>query len=211
MLLSPEDLNRELLEGTSAFHFGSLSLVEEPSRSATMKAIEIARAAGALISFDVNYRPTLWESENEAYDRVLATVPYVNLLKVNETELNLLAGSDDLETATDALLDLGPDLCVVTIGAKGSYFSTKNDSEFIPGFEVETVDSIGCGDAFIAGTLSQLVRGGAWRDKLNPADLRNVLRYANAVGALTALSQGVIPALPRAHQVDEFLNQKMER
>jgi fructokinase len=210
MLLSPEDLNHEILEGTSAFHFGSISLIEEPSRSATMKAIEIASAAGALISFDVNYRPTLWESEEEAYERVLTTVPHVNLLKVNETELTLLTGSDDLESATGTLLDLGPDLCVVTIGTKGSFFSTKTDSEFVPGFEVATVDSIGCGDAFIAGTLTQLVREGSWRDKLNLSDLRNVLRYANAVGALTALTVGVIPALPHAHQVDDFLNQVTE-
>ncbi|MCJ7662230.1 MAG: PfkB family carbohydrate kinase [Anaerolineales bacterium] len=210
MLLAPEDLDRQLLEETQAFHFGSISLIEEPSRSATLEAIKIAADAGALISFDVNYRPTLWKSPEEAIERVMVTIPLVNVLKVNEIELSLLAGKDDLDAAAKTLIDMGPDLCVVTIGAEGSYFRTITEFDFIPGFSVDTVDSVGCGDAFIAGTLCQLVRDGEWRAKLNAADLREVLRYGNAVGALTALTVGVIPALPRAYQVDDFLNQLME-
>ena len=210
MLLAPDDLDKQLLEETHAFHFGSLSLIEEPSRSATIEAIKIAADAGALISFDVNYRPTLWNSPEEAIERVMATIPLVNVLKVNEIELSLLAGKDDLDVAAKTLIDMGPDLCVVTIGAEGSYFRTITEFDFIPGFSVDTVDSVGCGDAFIAGTLCQLVRDGEWRAKLNAADLREVLRYGNAVGALTALTVGVIPALPRAYQVDDFLNQLME-
>jgi len=210
MLLAPDDLDIQLLERTHAFHFGSLSLIEEPSRSATIEAIKIAANAGALISFDVNYRPSLWKSPEEAIERVMVTIPLVNVLKVNEIELSLLAGKDDLDVAAKTLIDMGPDLCVVTIGAEGSYFRTITEFDFIPGFSVDTVDSVGCGDAFIAGTLCQLVRDGEWRAKLNAADLRDVLRYGNAVGALTALSVGVIPALPHASQVDDFLNQLTE-
>jgi len=210
MLLEPDDLDRQLLEETKVFHFGSISLIEEPSRSATLEAITIAADAGALISFDVNYRPSLWKSPEEAIERVMATIPRVNLLKVNEIEISLLAGNDDVDAAAKSLLNLGPDLCVVTIGADGSYFRTISEGDFIPGFSVDTVDSVGCGDAFIAGTLCQLVRDGEWRAKLNAADLREVLRYGNAVGSLTALTVGVISALPRAYQVDDFLNQLME-
>lgn len=210
MLLAPSELDGTMLEATRSFHFGSISLIEEPSRSATLKALEIAADNGALISFDVNYRPTLWNSPQEAIKRVMATIPLVNLLKINEIELSLLTGTDDLDAASKTLLDLGPDLCIVTIGAEGSYFRTTTESEFIPGFEVETVDSVGCGDAFIAGTLCQLILDNDWRAKLNAAALRLVLRYANAVGALTAMTVGVIPALPRASQVDEFLKQVTE-
>ena len=210
MLLAPDELDRQLLEETHAFHFGSISLIQEPSRSATLEAITIAADAGALISFDVNYRPSLWKSPEEAIERVMATIPLVNLLKVNEIELSLLAGKEDLDAASKTLLNIGPDLCVVTIGAEGSYFRTNSESDFIPGFSVDTVDSVGCGDAFIAGLLCQLVRDSNWRAKLNAANLREVLRYGNAVGALTALTVGVIPALPHAYQVDEFLKQLME-
>jgi len=210
MLLEPDDLDRQLLEETNVFHFGSISLIEEPSRSATLEAITIAADAGALISFDVNYRPSLWKSPEEAIERVMATIPLVNLLKVNEIEISLLAGKVDVDAAAKTLLDMGPDLCVVTIGADGSFFRTNSESDFIPGFSVDTVDSVGCGDAFIAGILCQLVRDGMWRAKLNAADLWEVLRYGNAVGALTALTLGVIPALPYAYQVDDFLNQVTE-
>ena len=206
MLLRADELDRELLRETRSFHFGSLSLIQEPSCGATLEAAAIARGAGALISFDVNYRPTLWSSPEEAYERVMATVPHVNLLKVNEVELALLTGSDDLDGGSQALLELGPDICVVTLGPHGSYFRTAQGGEHVPAFKVPTVDATGCGDAFIAGLLCQLVVGAGWRGQLSVARMRQILRYANAVGALTSLTQGVIPALPTAAQVDEFLS-----
>jgi fructokinase len=189
---------------------GADMLIDEPIRSATLRAIEIARAAGAMISFDVNYRPALWQSQEAARLRMLETIPQVDLVKVNDTELALLTGSDDLDPASRSLLRKGPKLCVVTLGAKGSFFQTGQDSEFIPGYEVETVDATGCGDAFIASLLFQLVKDGKMLADLSPARLSGALNYANAVGALTSLTQGVIPALPYAHQVEEFLGQRKE-
>jgi fructokinase len=205
MRLRPDELDGDLLQETRAFHFGSLSLGAEPSRSATLEAVKIAHEAGALVSFDVNYRPTLWSSPEEAYDRVMATVPHVDLLKVNEVELALLGGSEDVDAATQALLRLGPELCVVTLGPEGSYFRIAEGGEHIPPFRVKTVDATGCGDAFIAGLLCRLVVRADWRDQLRMGRMRENLRYANAVGALTSLTQGVIPALPTAAAVDEFL------
>jgi fructokinase len=205
MRLRPDELDYELLREARALHFGSLSLGAEPSRSAVLEAVGIAREADALISFDVNYRPTLWRSAEEAYDRVMAAVDRVDLLKVNEVELALLGGTDDMDAATQALLELGPKLCVVTLGPDGSYFRVAEGGEHIPAFRVNTVDATGCGDAFIAGLLCQLVVGADWRDQLSIERMREVLRYANGVGALTSLAQGVIPALPTAAEVDEFL------
>jgi len=207
MRLQADELDRGLLQETRAFHFGSLSLGQEPSRSATMQAVKVASEAGALISFDVNYRPTLWASPDEAYDQVMATIPHVDLLKVNETELALLAGSEDLDAASKVLLEMGPDLCVVTLGPDGSFFQVAGGGEHIPAFRVQTVDAVGCGDAFVAGMLYQLVVEAEWRARLSPPHMRGILRYANAVGALTATKQGVIPALPTADQVHEFLSQ----
>jgi fructokinase len=205
MRLEPDELDRELLQTTCSFHFGSISLIQEPSRSATLEAARIARDAGALISFDVNYRPTLWKSPAEAYDKVMEIVPNVNLLKVNEAELKLLTGSQDLDAGSQSLLERGPDLCVVTLGPGGSFFRIAEGGEHIPAFVVDTVDATGCGDAFIAGLLCQLVAGGDWRESLSVTRMRQILRYANGVGALTSLAQGVIPALPTAASVDEFL------
>lgn len=208
MRLRADELDRELLEEARAFHFGSLSLGQEPSRGATLEAARIARQAGALISFDVNYRPTLWSSRQEAHERVMATIPYADLLKVNEVELALLTGSEDLDAASKVLLEMGPELCVVTLGPEGSYFRVAEGGEHVPPFKVQTVDAVGCGDAFVAGLLCQLVVDADWRAQLSMARMRQILRHANAVGALTALKQGVIPALPTAAMVDEFLSRQ---
>lgn len=213
--LRPDELDRDLLESTRAFHFGSLSLTHEPSRSATLEAIKIAREAGALISYDVNYRPSLWPTPDAALEQAMAMLPQADLLKVNEIELALLAGREHVEqreealaAASKVLLENGPALCVVTLGQNGSFFQTAEGGAYIPPFKVETVDAVGCGDSFVAALLSRLVAGarGAWRDRLGVDELRAALRYANAAGALTSLTEGVIPALPTAAQVEAFLS-----
>jgi fructokinase len=207
MRLQADELDRELLQNARAFHFGSLSLIQEPSRSATLEAVKIAKDGGALISFDVNYRADLW-SEAEACERVMATIPHVDLLKINEIELRLLGSSNNVDAVSKALLAKGPDLVVVTLGPDGSYFRIVEGSEASPPFNVNTVDATGCGDAFIAGLLCRLVKDDDWQEQLTMERMRQNLRYANAVGALTALTLGVVPALPTAARVEEFLAQQ---
>jgi fructokinase len=214
--LRADELDLDLIRAARAFHGGSLSLTDEPGRSAFLEAIRIARGSSALVSFDVNYRPSLWNNPKQAYDAINAVIPIVNLVKVNDEELELLTGTRDLESGAKTLLKQGPELCVVTLGPKGSFFQTAEGGAFIPAFQVPTVDATGCGDAFIAGLLCQLVGGGVqdggvlsnaptWREQLTVPQLRASLRYANAVGALTATTLGVIPALPTTEQVEAFL------
>lgn len=205
--LRPDELDVALLRSTRAFHFGSLSLTDEPARGATLEAVKIAKAAGALISYDVNYRPTLWKSPDEAREQALAMIRYADLVKMNEAELALLGGEGDLMTASARLLAMGPSLGVVTFGPDGSFFRIAAGSGRVSGFSVKTVDATGCGDAFIAGMVWQLIKGGDWRGQLAPERLRAALRYANAVGALTATKQGVIPSLPITAEVEVFLRE----
>jgi fructokinase len=157
----------------------------------------------------VNYRPTLWPSPRQAKALVKEMIPQVHLLKVNEDELDLLVG-DDLDTGARSLLELGPELVIVTLGPDGCYFRVAEGGTHVPGFKVETVDATGCGDAFIAALLTRLVVNGAWRSQLGMKRLRDCMRYANAVGALTAMTPGVIPALPTSAKVDAFLREHGE-
>ena len=205
MMLRADELDQGLLQQAKVLHFGSISLINEPSRSATFEAVRIAREAGALISFDVNYRPSLWPNPDDAYNMMMTMLPQANLVKVNENELALLSGSSDLEAGSHALLQHGTEICVVTLGPDGSFFNTAQGHGQVSGYNVDTVDAVGCGDAFTAGLLTQLVNRGNWRDRLSPDQLNKILRHANAVGALTATKQGVIPALPSAGEVEEFL------
>jgi sugar/nucleoside kinase (ribokinase family) len=180
-----------------------------------MRAIQLAGAAGALISCDVNYRPSLWLDPATAAAAIRAVLPLAHLVKVNEAELRLLTGSDDPATGSAALLSGQTRLCLVTRGAEGSYFRLREDGDgHFPAFPVKTVDAIGCGDAFMAGVLARLTiddEAGGWRERLNDGFLRQSLRYASAVGALTAQKQGVIPALPTAAEVETFLKDHQER
>ncbi len=219
--LRPEELDRELLRQTRAFLFGSVSLTHEPTRSAVLDAVKIARETGALVAYDVNYRPSLWREPQEAIDWAMKMLPQANLVKANEVELALLSGqkqidlsagaeraAPQIEAAAKALLACGPQVVVVTLGQHGSYFQIGAGGGYVPPFKVETVDAVGCGDAFIAALLAKLVVGverGAWRRRLTVDYLREALRYANAAGALTATKEGVIPALPTAAEVEVFL------
>jgi len=207
--LRADELDGELLQNTRALHIGSLSLVAEPARTATRTAVATAKAAGAFISFDVNYRPSLWRSPEEALTQIEAMIPLADLVKVNEVELALLAG-EGVETAValQSILDQGPTLCVLTRGPHGSRAQTAVGAVEVPAFPVTTVDATGCGDAFIAALLFQLTKTADWRRALSLEKLGAGLRFANAVGALTAQTQGVIPALPTAVQVQNFLSQQ---
>jgi fructokinase len=227
--LSTGELDGELLRSSRVLHFGLLSLSEEPIRSATWEAVRIARDGGALISFDVNFRPTLWQNPGEAYDQAMTMLPNADLVKLNEVELEVISdcgfriadsglGTAKFETEIQSpdskiaesvrgVLKHGPTLCVVTFGPNGSYVQAQDWAGFVPAFRVKTVDALGCGDAFIAGLLWQLVSSGHWRDQLTPERLQAILRYANAVGAITAQTMGVIPALPTAEQVEHFLGE----
>jgi fructokinase len=214
--LRSDELDHELLQNAKAFHFGSLSLTDEPVRSATHEAVRIARQAGALISYDMNYRPSLWSDPHQALEQAQLMLPEVDLLKVNEEEVALLSEResidptdvDSLEQASLTLLKKGPKLVVVTLGKDGSYFQIEGGGKYVPAFKVETIDAIGCGDAFVAGLLTQLVKSDRPLDEFSIDQLGQVLQYANAVGALTSLKRGVIPALPTAQQVNKFLNKQ---
>jgi fructokinase len=208
MLLSVGELDHDLLIQTKALHIGSISLISEPSRTATWEAVRLAKEYGALISFDVNYRPSLWPQPQEAFAAIETMLPLADLVKVNEDELELLSGSDNLSSGSRQILAKGPALCIVTLGAEGSYFRSPLGEAQVPPFSVHTVDAVGCGDAFMAGMLCRLVSFDNWQEALPPDQMAANLRYANAVGALTALKRGVIPALPTAGAVDAFLEKQ---
>jgi fructokinase len=209
LCLTADEIDKVLVTSTKAFHCDSLSLVREPARSAHHFSVQLAKKAGALISFDANYRPSLWESASEAIEQTEIMLAQCDLLKVNEIELELLTGSADPVTAAPELLKRGPRLVAVTLGANGSYFCSEKAQGFVAPYKVQTVDAIGCGDAFLAGLLTRLTSG-LWPNRLDEQNLKEAFQFANAVGAVTALTRGVIPALPTLQQVEDFLRSKQE-
>ena len=205
LCLSEQDLDLDLITSAKVIHCGSLLLVGDPARSAQYKAIEAAKAKGALISFDVNHRPKLWATEQAGIDQIVRLLDKVDILKVNENELALLTGSDDPEIGGRELVRQGVRLLAITLGTKGSYYFTEKCHGFIPPYVVKTVDAIGCGDAFISGLLTSILEKTGRDLNLSEEDLVESFTFANAVGAVTALTRGVIPALPTMQQVSDFM------
>lgn len=210
MRLRPDELPSDLFDGARIFHFGSITLISEPSRSATLSALRRARSAGCRISFDPNLRPPLWPSLDQAREQILATIPLVDLVKVSEEEAAFLVGAcPETGGATGAarrILEMGPSLVCVTEGAGGSSFTYGGEVGVAPGFPVQAVDTTGAGDGFVAGLLLRLAElpQGWW---LDTSDIHRALIFANAVGALTCTQKGAIPALPDLPAVERLLRE----
>ena len=203
MLYTAEEVDTEYVRSTKVFHYGSISLIGEPSRGATLRGIEAAKSAGALISYDPNLRLNLWPSAEAAKEGMLLGWPFAQLIKVSEEELAFLADTDDLEAAARELWHPDLRLLVVTLGKAGCKYVTPAFSGSVSGFAVKSVDTTGAGDGFVAGLLKGLLaHPHADGDE---AQLRTICRYANAVGALTTTERGAIPSLPTAERVEGFL------
>ncbi|MGQ9730372.1 MAG: carbohydrate kinase family protein [Candidatus Zipacnadales bacterium] len=204
-LLAPEDLNQSYIESASLFHFGSITTIREPARLATYAAVKLAREAGLVISYDPNLRLALWEDERQALDQMILAMELVDVVKVNREELEFLTGIQDLERGAKALFDLGPELVLVTRGAEGCFFFHSNGMGGVPGHVVEVEDTVGCGDAFVAGILLMLQECERELADLTGEDLRAICGFANAAAAITATGSGAIPALPTREEVEELL------
>lgn len=203
--LDKTELDSGLLENCKIFHFGSLSLTAEPSREATVEALRIAKQAGALISYDPNYRAPLWENQQTAVEGMKSMISQVDVMKVSDEESLLLTGATDYETAADMLLAMGPQLVAVTLGSDGVLMATSEKKEVIGGFKVDAVDTTGAGDSFWGGFLSGLLALGQRPDELGWEEICDCARQGNAVAALCVQKRGGIPAIPTLQEVRELL------
>lgn len=206
MLWRPQDVDKSRAVAARIFHFGSISLISEPGRSATLTALEYARASGAVISYDPNLRPPLWSSLEIARNEMMEGLRCADVVKLSEEEAAFLSGCDDPRKAVRSLWHGGLRLVVVTAGKRGSWYFVADGEGFVEGFEVEAVDTTGCGDGFMAGLLTGLLKVDF---RLERSILMQVLRRANTVGALTAMRYGAIPALPTRAELEGFLTEQI--
>lgn len=201
--LSPEELDRALLASSGIFHFGSLSLTVEPARSATVQAVALAREAGAIIAYDPNYRPLLWESRQQAMEQMRRPIPTVDLLKVSDDEIELLTDTADCAQGAERLVRQGVRCVAVTIGSSGTLVVTRDGAEMVPAFPVRAVDTTGAGDSFWGGFLTCISESGKTLEELTSQDYRAFARFGNAVASLCVEKRGAIPAMPSRREVLE--------
>ncbi|MBF0579720.1 carbohydrate kinase [Erysipelotrichaceae bacterium RD49] len=202
-----EEMNKDLITNSKIFHVGSLSLTDEPARSACLKAIELAKANGVLISYDPNYRASLWNCEADAIGQMRSLTPYADIMKISDEETALLSGNEDPEAAAKILLAQGPKIVAVTLGSKGALVANQEGVRIVDGFKSEVADTNGAGDSFWAAMLKQVADTNKPLEDIDLDTLADFLRFANATAALTVRKHGAIPAMPTGQAVAAFLEE----
>ena len=204
-MLEPKMLDQNYLRAAQIFHFGSITLINEPARKATLEALDLALDEGLLVSLDPNLRPPLWPSMERAYDIIREVIPHCDFLKVSEQEMTFLTGQEGIDDGAAALHDLGPEIVAVTRGPAGSIICNGTSIIEVPAFRVPVIDTTGCGDAFVAATLVRMLESEHDIADMDLEELTDIFRFASAAAALTATAQGAIPALPGREEVEELL------
>ncbi|KAJ4758831.1 Fructokinase-2 [Rhynchospora pubera] len=204
MLLTEAELNLDLICRAKIFHYGSISLISEPCRSAHMAAMKAAKQAGILCSYDPNVRLPLWPSEDAAREGILSIWKEADFIKVSDDEVAFLTQGDpqDEENVLSLWYD-GLKLLVVTDGEKGCRYFTKDFKGKVAGFSVKTVDTTGAGDAFVGALLVSIEKDNTIFE--NEEKLREALLFSNACGALCTTQKGAIPALPTTEVANELI------
>ena len=204
MLLTKDDIDENEIRQARMVHAGSVNMTKEPARGANLYAMKTAHDNGRLVSFDVNYRDTLWENEAACKEVADQVYDYVDFLKISEEELYFVGGEENIP---DFMKEHGISVVIETLGADGAKYFFDGHSEHVPGHKVHAVDATGAGDAFWGGFLSKILMSGVnSKADLTEEIVKEALRYGNASGAVCVQRMGGIPALPTREEIEEYLN-----
>ncbi len=206
MMLTVEELPLEMIGDTRIFHFGTLSMTHENVRKATLKAIQVAKENGALISFDPNLRPPLWNSLEEAAEQIHVGLGLCDILKIADNEIEFMTGETNFDKGAAILQARYPNIKIlnVTAGADGSYSYSCGHKVFVPSFKLGgTIETTGAGDTFCASVLGFVLENGV--ENLTAEQLTAMLRFANAAAYLVTTKKGAIRSMPEKAEVEAVL------
>lgn len=206
--LNPWELDTGILQNTRIFHVGSLSLTDEPARSATFAAVSLSKQAGAIISYDPNYRSTLWRSQAEATKHMRSMIPFVDMMKISDEETRLLTDEEDPLKASLALCNQGVKVVAVTLGADGALVRCGQRAQLVKGFPSHVVDTTGAGDSFFGGFLFRYLQKNVPLSALTTEMAADMARFGNATASLCVEKRGGIPAMPALALIEERLDMK---
>lgn len=205
MMLTEDEIPEELIRDTRIFHFGTLSMTHEGVRAATKKAIDIAKEAGAIISFDPNLREPLWNSLDEAKEQVLYGLGKCDILKISDNEIQWLTGEENYTKGVQWINErFNIPLILVSMGKEGSraYY---NDMivEAKPFVRPDTIETTGAGDTFCGCVLHYVCEHGL--DGLTEADLQEMLRSANAAASIITTRKGALRVMPTLSEIEQVI------
>lgn len=201
-----EEVDLQLIDDCKIFHFGSLSLTTEPCRSTLLKTLEYAKEKNKIISYDPNWRPLLWSSEQYGIDSMRLGLEFCQILKVSEEELKLITQTKNIQTGIAQLVGMGIPLIIVTLGADGSIVVFKNQIKKIPTYKTNVIDTTGAGDSFFGAFLYQIIRANRLLLDLSIEEITYFAQFANAAGAICTSKMGAIPAMPSEAEIIHCMN-----
>ncbi|HOF86773.1 MAG TPA: PfkB family carbohydrate kinase [Armatimonadota bacterium] len=201
MLYGPDDLDEGRIAESRILHHGSISFISEANRAATLRAVEIARRQGALISYDPNLRLNLWPSADAARAGIALGLPTADLLKISEEELAFITGETEIAAGMALLRAQGVPVVIVTRGAAGCAYSWGDETGHLPGVPVRQVDATGAGDAFVGAVLYRLTRETPVALARRREEIEEILAFANRAAAIVVTRQGAIPAMPTLEEL----------
>lgn len=192
-----DELELSLLDETRVFHFGTLSLTGEPSRTTTYRAVEYAREHGKLITFDPNLRKPLWRELDEAKQQMLWGLAHADVVKISDEEVEFLFGLGVQEGAQYILEHFPVKLVFVTCGPDGCWFQNKNASGHVDSLRnIQVVDTTGAGDIFGGSAVWKLLQTGKAPEVLDEAALREIVSFACTAAGLSTTKPGGISSVP---------------
>lgn len=205
MMLKEDEVDYELIRQAKLFHFGTLSMTDEPAKTATQKALEAAKEAGCLISFDPNLRPPLWSSLDKAKEMMEYGFGYCDILKISDNEIQFVSGKEDYDEGIKYLQDkYNIPLILLTLGKDGSRAYYKDMRVERRGFVMKTIETTGAGDTFCGSSLNAVLEGDF--ANLSEEVLGNMLTFANAAAALITTKKGAIRSMPEKAEVERLIN-----
>ena len=206
MCLHTQEINRELIRKARIFHFGTLSMTDEPVRSATYAAIAEAEAHGVLRSFDPNLRPPLWRTLDEAKEQVLYGMAHCDILKISDNEIQWLTQQEDFDAGVRWIRQRFPNirLLLLSMGKDGSRGYSGDAMAEVKGFSVNAIETTGAGDTFFGGILHHVLAWGL-RDYTRQ-ELEEMLTFANAAAALVTTRKGALRVMPSLAEIQALRN-----
>lgn len=191
-----EELDLSLIDQAKVFHFGTLSLTDEPVKTATEQAVHYAKERGKWITFDPNLRKPLWKSLDDARAAMLWGLHQADFVKISDEEVEFLWGCDEKEAGKKLLTEFGVKLALITMGPKGAYLVNETASAYAASPKVNPVDTTGAGDICGGSAVSQILRIGKPMETLNEEELSQIVRFASTAASLSTEKPGGIPAIP---------------
>ena len=206
IMLTEDEVDESAINEAKVLHLGTLSMTHEPVKSATKKALKIAKESGCIISFDPNLRELLWDNEDDAKEAFDYGMKYCDILKISDNELVWFTGEDDYEKGIAKLREkYNIPLILFSMGRDGSRAYCGGSVAEIPAFiQEKTIDTTGAGDTFMGCCINYVLENGI--EDMTEEKLCEMLKFANAAASIITTRKGALKAMPTIFEVKELLN-----